>query len=137
VKISETFVWVDDAEKALQFYTEVLGFVKKSEIWTGRHARRDLWMFTVVSPDDPEGIELLLEPDYHHPEIKLLKEAYFEETRAFLILDVDDVQKEFERLRDLGVRFTLEPSTTDKGEPHAMLDDTCGNIVSVVEASRE
>src|SRR5919109_1759136 len=103
VRINLASVLVDDQDKALQFYTEVLGFVKKTEIPLGE-AR---WL-TVVSPEDPDGTELLLEPD-GHPAAKPFKEALVADGIPFTSFAVDDVRAEFERLRALGVRFTQEP----------------------------
>src|SRR5215204_5249127 len=107
MKIHLTSVFVDDQDKALKFYTETLGFVKKTEIPLGE-AR---WL-TVVSPDDPDGVELLLEPD-NHPAAKSFKAALVEDGIPFTSFAVDDVRREFDRLSGLGVRFTQEP--TDMG----------------------
>jgi catechol 2,3-dioxygenase-like lactoylglutathione lyase family enzyme len=99
-RISVTSVLVDDQEKALRFYTDVLGFVRKRDIPLGE-AR---WL-TVVSPDEPDGTELLLEPD-EHPAAKPFKEALASDGIPFTSFAVEDVKAEFERLRSLGVRFT-------------------------------
>ena len=101
--INVTSVLVDDQDKALRFYTDVLGFVKKTEIPLGE-AR---WL-TVVSPEEPEGTELLLEPDAH-PAAKPFKQALVEDGIPFTSFAVEEVRDEFERLRGLGVRFTQEP----------------------------
>jgi catechol 2,3-dioxygenase-like lactoylglutathione lyase family enzyme len=124
MKIHLTSVFVDDQDKALKFYTEVLGFVKKSEIPLGEHR----WL-TVVSPQDLEGVELVLEPD-SHPAVGPFKEALSADGIPFASFAVDDVPKEVERLKTLGVSFTQEtlqmgPVTT------AVLDDTCGNLVQI------
>src|SRR5215208_388513 len=103
MRIVVTSVLVDDQEKALKFYTEVLGFVKKNDVPLGE-AR---WL-TVVSPDDPDGTELLLEPD-GHPAVRPFKQALVGDGIPFTSFGVDDVNAEFERLRVLGVRFTQEP----------------------------
>jgi catechol 2,3-dioxygenase-like lactoylglutathione lyase family enzyme len=100
MRINVTSVLVDDQDKALRFYTEVLGFVKKTEVPLGE-AR---WL-TVVSPEDTEGTELLLEPD-GHPAAKPFKQALVEDGIPFTSFAVDDINLEFERLRGLGVRFT-------------------------------
>jgi catechol 2,3-dioxygenase-like lactoylglutathione lyase family enzyme len=124
VRINLASVWVDDQEKALRFYTDVLGFVKKTDVPTGAHR----WL-TVVSPEAPDGVELLLEPD-EHPAARPLKEALVADGIPFTSFAVDDVQKEYERLSGLGVRFTQEP--TEMGPvTTAVLDDTCGNLIQI------
>jgi catechol 2,3-dioxygenase-like lactoylglutathione lyase family enzyme len=126
MKINITSVLVDDQDKALAFYTSVLGFVKKTEVPLGE-AR---WL-TVVSPEDPEGPELLLEPDAH-PAARPFKEALVADGIPFTSFAVKDVKREFERLSGLGVQFTqapveMGPVTT------AVLDDTCGNLIQIAE----
>jgi catechol 2,3-dioxygenase-like lactoylglutathione lyase family enzyme len=124
MRINVCSVLVDDQDKALRFYTETLGFVKKTEVPLGE-AR---WL-TVVSPDDPDGVELLLEPD-NHPAAKPFKAALVEDGIPFTSFAVDDVRREFERLSGLGVRFTQEPA--DMGPvTTAVLDDTCGNLIQI------
>jgi catechol 2,3-dioxygenase-like lactoylglutathione lyase family enzyme len=124
MRINLTSVFVDDQEEALRFYTDVLGFVKKHDVPTGEYR----WL-TVVSPEDPEGTELLLEPS-GHPAATPFKEALVADGIPFTAFAVDDVQAEFERLRGLGVRFTQEP--TDMGQvTTAVLDDTCGNLIQI------
>ena len=124
MKINLTSVLVDDQAKALEFYTDVLGFVKKSDIPMGEHR----WL-TVVSPDDPDGPELVLEPD-SHPAMQPFKEALVTDGIPFTSFAVDDVHRDFERLTDLGVRFTQEP--TEMGPvTTAVLDDTCGNLIQI------
>ena len=124
MRIHLSSIYVDDQEKALRFYTEVLGFVKKTEIALGQ-AR---WL-TVVSPDDPNGAELLLEPD-EHPAVKPFKHALVSDGIPFTSFAVDDLQKEFERLSKLGVRFTQAPLTMGPVTT-AVFDDTCGNLVQM------
>lgn len=124
MRIALTSILVDDQEKALTFYTEVLGFVKKTEIPLGE-AR---WL-TVVSPEEPEGTELLLEPD-GHPAAGPFKEALVEDGIPFTSFAVDDARSEFERLRGRGVRFTQEPVDIG-GITMAVLDDTCGNLIQI------
>jgi catechol 2,3-dioxygenase-like lactoylglutathione lyase family enzyme len=124
MKIVVTSVFVGDQDKALQFYTKVLGFVKKTEIPLGE-AR---WL-TVVAPDDPDGTELLLEPD-RHPAVGPFKRALVEDGIPFTSFAVTDVHAEYERLRSVGVHFTqppveMGPVTT------AVLDDTCGNLLQI------
>src|SRR5262245_31575732 len=103
VRINLASVLVDDQEKALRFYTEILGFVKKDDVPVGEHR----WL-TVVSPDDPDGIELLLEPDAH-PAAKPFKQALVDDGLPYTSFAVDDVQAEYDRLRARGVRFTQQP----------------------------
>jgi catechol 2,3-dioxygenase-like lactoylglutathione lyase family enzyme len=124
MRIVISSVFVDDQDKALKFYTEVLGFKKKTEIPLGE-AR---WL-TVVSPADPEGTELLLEPD-GHPAVGPFKRALMDDGIPFTSFAVEDVRSEYERLRSVGVHFTqppveMGPVTT------AVLDDTCGNLIQI------
>ncbi|WP_456599437.1 VOC family protein [Blastococcus sp. SYSU DS0616] len=124
MRIHLTSVWVDDQEKALAFYTEKLGFVTKTDVPAGE-AR---WL-TVVSPADPDGVELLLEPD-GHPAARPLKEALVADGIPFTQFAVDDVHAEVERLKGLGVEFTQD--ATDLGPVvTAVLDDTCGNLIQL------
>ncbi len=129
MRITLTSVLVDDQEKALRFYTEVLGFEKKTEIPLGEHR----WL-TVVSPEDPDGVELVLEPD-SHPAAKAFKEAIVADGIPFSSFAVADVRAEFERLSALGVRFTQEPLAMGPVTT-AVLDDTCGNLVQLAEYHR-
>jgi len=126
MKIYVTSVYVDDQDKALEFYTDVLGFQKKTEIPLGE-AR---WL-TVVPPDAPDGTELLLEPD-GHPAVSPFKAALVEDGIPFTSFAVDDARQEFERLRSRGVRFTQEPVDLG-GIVMATFDDTCGNLIQIVE----
>jgi len=124
MRIYLTSVLVDDQDKALKFYTEVLGFVKKTEIPLGEHR----WL-TVVSSGDPDGVQLLLEPD-GHPAAGPFKQALSADGIPFASFAVDDVPAEVERLKALGVYFTQDalqmgPATT------AVLDDTCGNLIQI------
>lgn len=124
MRINLTSVLVDDQEKALRFYTDVLGFVKKHDVPVG-----DARWLTVVSPQDPDGTELLLEPS-GHPAVKPFKEALVADGIPYTSFAVDDVKVEYERLRGLGVRFTQEPA--DMGPvTTAVLDDTCGNLIQI------
>jgi catechol 2,3-dioxygenase-like lactoylglutathione lyase family enzyme len=126
IRINITSVLVDDQDKALRFYTDVLGFVKKTEVPLGE-AR---WL-TVVSQQEPDGVELLLEPD-GHPAVRPFKEALVEDGIPFTSFAVDDLYTEYERLRGLGVRFTQEP--LDQGPVvTAVLDDTCGNLIQIAQ----
>ena len=129
IRITVTSVLVDDQQKALEFYTDVLGFVKKHDIDMGE-AR---WL-TVVSQADPEGTELLLEPD-GHPAAKPFKRALVEDGIPLTSFGVDDVNKEYERLKGLGVQFTQPP--TEMGPvTTAVLDDTCGNLIQISHMNR-
>ncbi len=124
MRINVASVLVDDQEKALRFYTDVLGFVKKTEVPLGEHR----WL-TVVSPEDAEGVELALEPD-DHPAAKPFKQALVEDGIPFTSFAVADVQAEYERLTGLGVVFSQPP--TVMGEmTTAVLDDTCGNLIMI------
>ena len=126
MRINLTSVYVDDQDKALRFYTEVLGFVKKTDVPTGEYR----WL-TVVSPDAPDGVELLLEPDAH-PAAKAFKEALAADGIPLTQFAVDDVAAEHDRLRSLGVLFTQEP--VDMGPvTTAVFDDTCGNLIQIAQ----
>jgi catechol 2,3-dioxygenase-like lactoylglutathione lyase family enzyme len=120
-------VLVDDQAKALSFYTDVLGFQKKTDMPADGYR----WL-TVVSPEDPNGPELLLEPD-EHPAARPFKAALLGDGIPFTSFAVDDVRAEFERLRSLGVNFTQEP--TEMGPvTTAVFEDTCGNLISIAES---
>ncbi|MGI5466414.1 VOC family protein [Streptomyces sp. CA-132043] len=124
MRIHLSSVCVDDQDKALRFYTEVLGFVKKHAVPLGEYQ----WL-TVVSPEDPEGTELVLEPDVH-PAVRPYKEALAKDGIPFTSFAVEDVHREYARLRELGVEFTQEP--TEMGPvTTAVLDDTCGNLIQI------
>lgn len=126
MKIHLSSVFVDDQDKALRFYTDVLGFVKKTEVPLGEYR----WL-TVVSPEDPDGTELLLEPD-GHPAVKPYKAALVADGIPVTSFAVDDVHAEFNRLRGLGVGFTQEP--LEMGPViTAVLDDTCGNLIQIAQ----
>lgn len=126
MRIHLTSLFVDDQEKALRFYTEVLGFEKKNDVPLGE-AR---WL-TVVSREDPDGIELVLEPD-GHPAVKPFKEALVADGIPFTSFAVDDVRSEHERLRARGVRFSQEPAEMGPVVT-AVLDDTCGNLIQLAQ----
>lgn len=124
MRINLTQVFVDDQAKALAFYTEVLGFVQKTDVPVGEFR----WL-TVVSPDDPDGPELLLEPD-EHPAVRPFKKALVDDGIPAASFAVDDVQAEAERLAGLGVSFTQEPF--EMGDVTiAVFDDTCGNLIQI------
>jgi len=126
MRIYITSVFVDDQQSALRFYTDVLGFKKKTEVPLGDHS----WL-TVVSPQEPNGPELLLEPS-SHPAVKPFKDALMDDGIPFTMFAVEDVHAEYERLRGLGVRFTQQP--LDVGSAvMAVLDDTCGNLIAIAK----
>lgn len=126
MRIVVASVLVDDQAKALRFYTDVLGFMKKADIPTGE-AR---WL-TVVSPDDPDGTELLLEPD-GHPAARPFKAALVEDGIPYTSFGVQDVDAEFRRLKGLGVTFTQEPAVMGPVTT-AVFDDTCGNLIQIAQ----
>ena len=130
MKIVVTSVFVDDQRKALKFYTEKLGFVKKTEVPLGEAG----WL-TVVSPTEPDGVELLLEPD-SHPAVGPFKRALVEDGIPFVSFGVDDVQSEYKRLRLAGVEFT-QPPVAMGPVTTAVLDDTCGNLVQLAKRNQE
>lgn len=128
IRIKLESVSIGDYDKALDFYTNKLGFVKKRDIPLGEGAR---WL-TVVSPQEPDGVELLLEPNAEYPAMKALKESLVKDGIPFTAFQVDDVHAEYERLKNLGVEFTMEP--TNMGMvTMAVLDDTCGNLIQLYE----
>lgn len=126
MRIHLTSVFVDDQDKALDFYTRVLGFTKKTEVPLGAYR----WL-TVVSPDDTDGVELLLEPA-DHPAVKPYREALVGDGISLASFAVSDINSEFTRLKGLGVRFVQDcvemgPVTT------AVFDDTCGNLIQIAQ----
>lgn len=126
MRIKLTSVLVDDQEKALKVYTEVLGFVKKQDIPLGEAK----WL-TVVSPEEPDGTELLLEPN-GNPAARTFQEAVHKQGIPATAFAVDDIQKEFERMKKLGVAFTMEPTKTGPVTV-AVFDDTCGNLIQMYQ----
>jgi catechol 2,3-dioxygenase-like lactoylglutathione lyase family enzyme len=126
MRIVVTSVFVEDQEKALSFYTEVLGFRKKEDVPVGE----DRWL-TVVSPEEPEGVELLLEPS-GHPAVKPFKRALVEDGIPFASFGVEDVEAEHARLEGLGVKFT-QPPTKFGDVTTAVFDDTCGNLIQIAQ----
>jgi catechol 2,3-dioxygenase-like lactoylglutathione lyase family enzyme len=126
MRIHVTSVLVDDQAKALEFYTGTLGFAKKADVPLGEHR----WL-TVVSPEEPDGVELVLEPDTH-PAVQPFKAALVDDGIPFTSFAVADVRAEYARLRERGVTFTQEPA--DLGPVvTAVLDDTCGNLIQLVQ----
>jgi len=126
VRINLASVFVNDQQKALEFYTEVLGFVKQHDVPLGE----DRWL-TVVSAQDPDGTALLLEPS-GHPAVKPFREALVADSIPYTSFAVDDVAAEYQRLRGLGVRFTQEPTAMGPVTT-AVLDDTCGNLIQLAQ----
>jgi len=126
MRIVVTSVFVENQEKALGFYTEVLGFQKKSDVPVGEFR----WL-TVVSPEEPDGVELLLEPS-DHPAVKPFKQALVEDGIPFTSFGVEDVEAEHARLEGLGVKFT-QPPTAFGDVTTAVFDDTCGNLIQIAQ----
>lgn len=132
MKIKLSSVSIDDYDKALKFYTQMMGFVQKRDIPLGNGAR---WI-TVVSPEEPNGTELLLEPNANYPAMKALKEALVKDGIPFTAFEVSDVQSEYERMKKLGVEFVMEP--TNMGSTTvAILNDTCGNLIQIYQVTSE
>ncbi|MGE5703309.1 MAG: VOC family protein [Clostridia bacterium] len=126
MKIKLASIFVDDQDKALRFYTEILGFVKKTEIPMGNVK----WL-TVVSPEAPDEVELVLEPNGHSA-AKTFQKALFDEGIPFTAFSVDDLQKEYERLVAAGVVFRSKP--THAGNVSlAVFEDTCGNLIQIFQ----
>lgn len=126
MKIKLSSVMVDDQDKALKFYTEVLGFVKKTEIPMGKFK----WL-TVVSPEGPDDIELVLEPN-SFPPARTYQKALVEAGIPITAFAVDDIQKEYQRLTKLGVKFRSEPIKTG-AVTAALFEDTCGNLIQLYQ----
>jgi len=124
MRITAASVFVDDQQKALEFYAGKLGFVPKTDIPLGEHR----WL-TVVSPEAPDAVELLLEPS-DHPAVGPFKDALVKDGIPFTSFGVEDVHAEYERLSALGVRF-VQPPVTQGPMTTATLDDTCGNLIQI------
>jgi predicted enzyme related to lactoylglutathione lyase len=126
MQIKLTGIFVDDQDKALKFYTEVLGFAKKMDFSTGNYR----WL-TVVSPEEPEGVQLVLESSNgFNPAAKTYQNEIFQHGIPAANFFVGDVQMEYERLKQHGATFTKEPTKTT-GSTIAVLDDTCGNLIQI------
>jgi len=126
MKIIVTSIFVHDQDKALEFYSEKLGFVKKEDVPVGKFR----WI-TLVSPDDQDGTELLLEPN-DHPAAKDYQKKIFADGIPATMFGVADIRKEYKRLIEKGVMFTMEP--TEMGEVTiAVFDDTCGNLIQILQ----
>ena len=129
MKIGLTGIYVNDQEKALRFYTDVLGLVKKTDVSQGPYR----WL-TVASPEDPDGIQLLLELN-SNPPAKAYQQALVEQGQRAIMFYVDDVQQEYDRLVAAGATFTMPP-TKVTGSTIAVLDDTVGNLVQITTLDR-
>ena len=129
MKIKVTSIYVDDQEKALRFYTDVLGFVKKADFTQGPFR----WL-TVASAEEPDGTELQLGPN-DNPAARAYQQAMFEQGQPAAMFYVDDVQREYDRMKPLGAEFTMPP-TKVTGSTIAMLNDTCGNRIQIVALDR-
>jgi predicted enzyme related to lactoylglutathione lyase len=125
MNIIYTKVFVNDQDKALKFYTEILGFVKKSDITRGQYR----WL-TVVSPHDQNGTELIPEKN-DNPAAKTYQKAVFEQGIPATNFGVSDVREEYDRLKELGVKFTMEPAEVMEGVTIAIFDNTCGNLIQI------
>ena len=128
MRIKLASVSIGHYDNALKFYTEMLGFVKKQDIELGPGVR---WL-TVVSPDEPNGVELLLEPNAESPAMKAFKESLVKDGIPFTAFEVDDIQAEYERMKKLGVTFTMEPTNMGM-TTGAIFDDTCGNLIQIYQ----
>ncbi len=129
MKIKLTSVYVDDQDKALHFYTEVLGFVKKADVSQGPYR----WL-TVASPEEPQGTELQLALD-DNPAGKAYQQALFQQGQPAIMLFTDDIKGDYERIQARGGQFTMPP-TDVTGSTIAMLNDTCGNLVQLTQLKR-
>jgi catechol 2,3-dioxygenase-like lactoylglutathione lyase family enzyme len=126
VKIKLTNLYVDDQEKALRFYTDVLGFVKKGDVTNGDYR----WL-TVASPEDPDGIELQLALN-NDPAAKAYQQALHQQSQPAAMFHTDNLQRDYDRLSGLGVTFTV-PFTSEDWGKMAVLDDTCGNLIQLTQ----
>ncbi len=131
MKVAIDSVMIDDQDKALKFYTEVLGFQKAVDFPVGPKYR---WL-TVISPEDPKGPQILLEPD-ENPAAQAFKKSLKEQGIPFRAFAVDDVKKEYERLTGLGVMFTMKPQKMGPATI-AVFDDTCGNLIQIAQYNAE
>ena len=129
MKIKVTTLYVDDQEKALRFYTEVLGFAKKNDFSQGPYR----WL-TVASPEEPDGVELQLALN-NNPAAKAYKEALFKQNQPAMMFFTEDIKRDYERIKSRGAEFTMPP-TDVTASTIAMLNDTCGNLIQVTELKR-
>ena len=130
MKIKLTSVFVDDQDKAIKFYTQIAGFVMKRDIPAGQYR----WL-TVVSPQDPEGTELLLEPN-DNPAARAYQKVIHDQGIPATTFGSDNVREEYGRMKNLGVKFTMEPTLRDYGGIDAVFDDTCGNLIGLHQEPR-
>ncbi len=129
MKINLTSVYVDDQDKALRFYTEILGFVKKADFTNGPYR----WL-TVASPDDPEGTQLQLALN-NSPAAKTYQQAIFERGQPAVMFSTDDIKRDCERIKARGATFTMPP-TNVTASTIAMVNDTCGNLIQLTQLAR-
>jgi predicted enzyme related to lactoylglutathione lyase len=129
MKIKMTSIYVDDQEKALHFYTDIVGFVKKTDVTQGPYR----WL-TVASPEEPDGVELQLALN-DNPAALAYQQALFEQSQPAIMFYVDDVQREYDRMKAAGAEFTMPPSKVT-GSTIAMVNDTCGNLIQLVALNR-
>ena len=129
MKIKLTSVYVDDQEKALRFYTEVLGFVKKTDFSNGPFR----WL-TVTSPEDPDGIELQLALN-NNPAAKTYQQALFEQKQPAVMFSSDDVEADYQRMKTRGAEFTMPPTDVTASKI-AVVNDTCGNLIQLTQLMR-
>ena len=126
MKVILNSIFVEDQDKALSFYTEKLDFIKKHDVPVGKFK----WL-TVVSPEDPDGTEVLLEPN-DNPVSETYQKGVYQQGIPATSFGVENIQAEFEKLKGLGVRFTMEPTKMDKVTV-AVFDDTCGNLIQIMQ----
>jgi predicted enzyme related to lactoylglutathione lyase len=129
MKIKLTSIYVDNQDKALRFYTEVLGFVKKTDFSQGPYR----WL-TVASPEDPEGTELQLALN-NNPPAKAYQQAIFQQGQSAAMFYTDDVQSDYERMKARGAEFTMPPKDVTASKI-AILNDTCGNLIQLTQLMR-
>ena len=129
MKIKLTSVYVDDQEKALRFYTDVLGFTKKNDFTNGPYR----WL-TVAAPEDPDGTELQLALD-DNPAGKAYQQALFQQGQPAAMFFTDDIKAEYERIKARGAEFKMPP-TEVTGSTIAQVDDTCGNLLQITQLAR-
>ena len=126
MKIKQTVVFVNDQAKALEFYTKTLGFVKKADFTANKYR----WL-TVVSPEEPNGTQLVLQPN-DNPTVRSYQEAIFKQGIPQTMFFVDNIREEYQKLKKLGVKFTMEPTRTP-GSTIAVFHDTVGNLIQITQ----
>jgi predicted enzyme related to lactoylglutathione lyase len=130
MKIKLTGIYVDDQDKALAFYTDVLGFAKKTDVSQGPYR----WL-TVASPEEPDGVELQLEKN-DNPAAKAYQAAQFEQGQRAIMFYTDDINRDYERIKAAGAEFTMAPTAT-VGSTIAVLNDTCGNLIQITQLKHQ